>query len=459
MEPIYNKRGMVTDKIRINAADIGMELQWLKQILKTRSDLNANEATEYRDVMEIAPPNISEGTSGYAQLVQENGFGFVERFILILAAVPYIKPELLDVFIQKNKTTNQLYTEFGGKVSDSHSGFLPTGETVMFILAANDLERRFALLKPFEGDHVFAKKQLIWLSEVSGNTSILNGQICLSQEVLDRITTGEVKKPTFSSDFPARRLETRMEWKDLILEQSTQNQLKEIEVWLKHHRQLMVDWKMANILKPGYKTLFHGPPGTGKSLTASLLGKKLGLDVYRIDLSQTVSKYIGETEKNLAKVFDKAESKDWILFFDEADALFGSRTATKDAHDRYANQQVSYLLQRIEEYNGLVILASNLKSNIDDAFLRRFQTVIRFPIPSAKERYNLWQMAFSDTCQLEKSINLYQIANDYELAGGSIVNAVQYASLMALDRKGTEIFMADIVQGVKREYHKNGRTI
>lgn len=216
---------------------------------------------------------------------------------------------------------------------------------------------------------------------------------------------------------------------------------------------------MDKILKPGYKTLFHGPPGTGKSLTASLLGKKLGFDVYRIDLSQTVSKFIGETEKNLAKVFDKAESKDWILFFDEADALFGTRTATKDAHDRYANQQVSYLLQRIEEYNGLVILASNLKSNIDDAFLRRFQTIIRFPIPCSKERYNLWQMAFSDACLLEKGIDLYQIANDYELAGGSIINAVQYASLMALDREGTEIKMADILQGVKREYHKNGRTV
>ncbi|SHJ78952.1 ATP-binding protein [Pseudozobellia thermophila] len=450
---------MVTEKIKANATDIAKELDWLKLILKTRSALNVDEASDYADVFEIAPPVLSECASGYAQLVKENNFGFVERFILILAAVPYIKPELLDVFIQKNKTTNQLYTEFGGRVSDQHSGFLPTGETVMFILAANDLARRFALLKPFEGDHVFAQKQMVWLSEVSNNTSFLNGQLSLSQEILDRITTGEVKKPTFSTVFPARLLETKMEWDDLILDQGTQNQLKEIEVWLQHQHRLMTVWGMDKKLKPGYKSLFYGPPGTGKSLTASLLGKKLGFDVYRIDLSQTVSKFIGETEKNLAKVFDKAESKDWILFFDEADALFGARTATKDAHDRYANQQVSYLLQRIEEYNGLVILASNLKSNIDDAFLRRFQTVIRFPIPSAKERYRLWQMAFSDQCELEKGIDLYQVANDYELAGGSIINAVQYASLMALDRSGEEILMADIVQGIKREYHKNGRTV
>ena len=450
---------MVTPEIEINAIDISNELDWLKQILRTRSALNANEETIVDDVFDITPPDLSKSTSGYAHLIKEYHFGFVERFIIILSAVPYIKPELLDIFIQKNQITNQLYTEFGGKVSDQHLGFLPTGETVMFILAANNLARRFALIKPFEGDHPFAKKQILWLAEVSENASFLNGQICLSQEVLDMITTGEIKKPIFSTEFPASLLETNMNWDDLVLEQNTLTRLHEIEIWLNHHDQLMEDWQMKSKLKPGYKALFYGPPGTGKTLTATLLGKKVGLDVYRIDLSQTVSKYIGETEKNLAKVFDKAESKNWILFFDEADALFGKRTATKDAHDRHANQQVSYLLQRIEEYNGMVILASNLKSNIDDAFLRRFQTVVRFPIPSARERYVLWQKAFSDKCTFENAVDLLDIADNYELAGGSIINAVQYASLMALNRASSEIKMSDILKGVKREYHKDGRTI
>ncbi len=450
---------MVTYKIELNAIDIGNELNWLRQILMTRSKLNANEESPFEDVFDIEPPNITESESGYAHLVKANNFGFVERFILILSAVPYIKPELLDVFIQKNQTTHQLFTEFGGKVSDQHLGFLPTGETVMFILAANNLARRFALIKPFEGDHPFAKKQMLWLAQVSGHASFLNGQICLSQEVLDMITTGEIKKPTFSTEFPARLLETNMNWNDLVLDHNTLVQLKEIEIWLNHHDQLMDDWQMKSKLKPGYKTLFYGPPGTGKTLTATLLAKKVGLDVYRIDLSQTVSKYIGETEKNLAKVFDKAESKNWILFFDEADALFGKRTATKDAHDRHANQQVSYLLQRIEEYNGMVILASNLKSNIDDAFLRRFQTIVRFPVPSPRERYVIWQKAFSEKCTFAGDIDLLAIADNYELAGGSIINAVQYASLMALDRESSEIRMSDILKGVKREYHKSGRTI
>src|SRR5690606_11585436 len=129
-------------------------------------------------------------------------------------------------------------------------------------------------------------------------------------------------------------------------------------------------WDMRQLIKPGYRTLFYGPPGTGKTLTAMLLGKEFQRNVFRIDLSQVVSKYIGETEKNLEKIFQRAANKEWILFFDEADALFGKRTSVKDAHDRYANQEVSYLLQRVEDFPGLVILASNYKNNIDKAFVR-----------------------------------------------------------------------------------------
>jgi uncharacterized protein len=175
-------------------------------------------------------------------------------------------------------------------------------------------------------------------------------------------------------------LSTKMEWRDLVLPEQVIKQLNQIETWIK--RDMLVRKRsVRKNLKSGYKVLFHGPPGTGKTLTAVLLGKKTGRDVYRIDLSQTVSRYIGETEKNLAAVFDRAENKDWILFFDEADALFGKRTSVKDAHDRYANQEVSYLLQRIVDYRGLVILSANLKNNIDGAFLRRFQMIIHFPMP------------------------------------------------------------------------------
>jgi SpoVK/Ycf46/Vps4 family AAA+-type ATPase len=183
-----------------------------------------------------------------------------------------------------------------------------------------------------------------------------------------KISNSNPESSPKSAEIPAERLETQLDWRDLVVPPGTLAQIREI------------------VLKPGRGVLFRGPPGTGKTLAAMLLGKDMGLDVFRIDLSQVVSKYIGETEKNLSRVFDKAEGKNWILFFDEADALFGKRTEVKDAHDKYANQEVAYLLQRMENYEGLVILASNMRADFDEAFVRRLQHIIEFPIRGARSR-------------------------------------------------------------------------
>jgi SpoVK/Ycf46/Vps4 family AAA+-type ATPase len=194
-------------------------------------------------------------------------------------------------------------------------------------------------------------------------------------------------------------------------------------------------------------------------MTACLLGKDTGRDVYRIDLSLVVSKYIGETEKNLSNIFDQAENKQWILFFDEADALFGKRTSVSDAHDRYANQEVSYLLQRIEDYAGLVLLASNQKENMDEAFTRRFDNIINFSLPRPDQRLRIWEQAFAEKSSLAEDVSLKEIAKGYELSGGAIMNAVGYASLMTLKKNSNEISKADLMAGVKKEYQKEGRTI
>lgn len=450
---------MVEDNLKYNALDIHKELTWFKTILKTRSLLNSKSECNYREVFDVTPPIFNGSTSPYAAYVKDQNLTFEERFLLILAMAPHIKPELLDVFMQRNNNTEQIYTEFGGKKGKHHNGFLPTGETLMFILAGTDLEKRFQLQNIFNSEHHFIKNHIVWLDEVETDEPHLNGAITISKEILDKFTIGFVRKPNFSSAFPAKLLETKMDWDDLVLPSNTKLQLIEIEAWLKHNHTLMNDWGMYKKFKPGYKTLFHGPPGTGKSLTTALLGKKTGIDVYKIDLSRIISKYIGETEKNLSKIFDKAESKGWILFFDEADALFGKRTSINDAHDRYANQEVSYLLQRIEEYDGLVILASNLKKNIDEAFQRRFQSMIYFPMPESEERLKLWKNGFSEKCELEVKVNLNQIASNYQLAGGSIINVIQYCSLMALNNETNIIRLKDITEGIKREFGKGGRTI
>lgn len=198
-------------------------------------------------------------------------------------------------------------------------------------------------------------------------------------------------------------------------------------------------------------------PGIGKSLTASLLGKSVNMDVYRIDLSKVVSKYIGETEKNLSNIFDLAENKDWILFFDEADALFGKRTNATDSKDRYANQEVAYLLQRIEDFVKSCY-SYNLKSNLDEAFARRFQSMIYFPMPRPDQRMKLWKNAFV-SCKMANDVDLWKIANEFEMAGGAIINVLRYCSLAAIERNPPEIKQLDILLGIKKELRKEGKTM
>jgi len=256
---------------------------------------------------------------------------------------------------------------------------------------------------------------------------------------------------------PAQRVTTGLEWSDLVLPAPTLAQLEEVRDWLTHGDTLLHVWGMHSRLRPGYTCLFHGPPGTGKTLSACLLGKLCAREVYRIDLSMVVSKYIGETEKNLARVFDLAERRGWILFFDEADALFGQRTRVDSAHDRYANQEVSYLLQRIEDFSGVVILSSNLRANIDEAFLRRFQSVIAFPMPKAAERQRLWAEAVPRPLAPDGELDFAALAERHEVSGGTIMNVIRYAALRSLVRGDRRLAADDINDGLRRELLKEGR--
>jgi SpoVK/Ycf46/Vps4 family AAA+-type ATPase len=193
-------------------------------------------------------------------------------------------------------------------------------------------------------------------------------------------------------------------------------------------------------------------------MAAMGIARRLGIQIFRLDLSRVVSKYIGETEKNLASLFDQAQHQNWILFFDEADSLFGKRTESRDANDRAANQQISYLLQRIEDFHGISILATNLRSHLDDAFARRFQSMIHFPMPHAEQRLRLWEENFKNKpYRLVRDVSLEQLAHDYELSGGSIINVLRYACLKAVVRTPPEIRASDLVKGVRRELQKEGK--
>jgi SpoVK/Ycf46/Vps4 family AAA+-type ATPase len=341
----------------------------------------------------------------------------------------------------------------------NYRGMLPTGETIQFILAGNDIEKRIEVQKYFSKEHEFYKSGMLWLEPLKEGEPVMSGRLVIASEWVEYLLTGIMPDPTFNIDFPAKLLTTKMQWSDLVLHPYTFDLLDDIKEWLEHHKKLDVDLKLSPKIKPGYKALFFGPPGTGKTLTASLLGKEFGKEVFRIDLSMVVSKYIGETEKNLSRVFDKAMNKDWILFFDEADALFSKRTGVQSSHDKYANQEVSFLLQRVEDFPGLLILASNFKSNIDEAFMRRFNNIVHFPKPDVNERLRLWKNCIPDQLPLEGSVQLKQLAAKHDLTGAMIVNIMQYAAIKTFASERNCISYDIIMDGIRKEFNKDEKSI
>jgi hypothetical protein len=445
--------------IHIHIDALSKELDWFEQVLDTRLKLYFGHECGYHSIWDVSPPDLSGDEGYYAKLVTHYQSTAAERLLLMLVLVPHFKPQLLDVFCIKNATYDKGFTEFGGLKGNTHGGFLPTAETALFLLSGNNMYERAAAAALFEEDHYLLKHNIIQLHEAAPNEPQWSGAITLVQDYVHYFLTGQYQRPHFSKDFPARLITTEMEWEELVLPADTTQQIEDIKTWIQHHHTLLNEWGFHKKLKPGYKSLFYGPPGTGKTLVSCLIGKLCNMDVYRIDLSMIVSKYIGETEKNLEKVFRMAENKNWILFFDEADALFGKRTGVSNSHDRYANQETAYLLQRIEEYNGIVVLATNLKSNIDEAFARRFQSLIYFPVPQADERAVLWKQSFSAATVLDDEIDVKHLAKKHELTGGMIMNVVQYSSLMALKRNENIIRLNDVEKGIQKELAKEGRIL
>ena len=430
------------------------DLKFLNQVIRFR--LNRELKKENTEI----PKFVFNGEdSEISRFFRENSLSDPEIITVLLALAPHLLPDFFNSVVFSFFPNGGDFPEFGGAKGKNHRGILPTGETVLYVLAGNDPDLRSAYIHFFSEDHLFAKKNLLYLEEVPPGEPQMSGRLVMEQDFIELFTTGKTSRPRLSSDFPAQFIETGLEWKDLILNEKTTRQIAEIETWLNHNDTLMNDWDMKNRIKPGFRILFSGPPGTGKTLTATLLGKYTGRDVFRIDLSLVVSKYIGETEKNLSRLFDRAKNKNWILFFDEADAIFGKRTSVRDAHDKYANQEVSYLLQRIESHPGLVILASNLKSNIDSAFTRRFNAIIEFEIPSAQERLVLWQNNIPKNVRLDHQVKLEEIARKYEVNGANIVNIIHFACLKTLEKNSETISLSDLLNGIQKEYMKEGKMI
>lgn len=258
----------------------------------------------------------------------------------------------------------------------------------------------------------------------------------------------------------AHKIPSKYQWNDIVLPLDRTEQLREICNHVKYRDRVYSEWGFDQKLAmgKGLCVLFAGPSGTGKTMSADIIAGELGLELYKIDLSTVVSKYIGETEKNLSRIFDEAETSNAILFFDEADALFGKRSEVKDSHDRYANIETGYLLQRMEEHEGIVILASNFRKNMDEAFVRRLHFTVEFPFPNEEDRRRIWEAVWPKAMPRDPALDLGFLAKRFQITGGNIRNIALSAAFLAADDDGM-VGMRHIVRATQREYQKMGKLV
>ena len=405
----------------------------------------------------FGPLDLPEDESAFIAFVQEFMPTVPELLILLLSLLPEVRPGALDGLLRNHLPAGGDLPEFGGIRGKQYRGVLPTGQTAVFLLAGGDH------LAGTQVRGLLGSGSRLWLSgllrigSVPAGEPELSGQLLADPQWRSRMLEGRERLPDFSHAFPAREVSVRLSWEDLVLTPATEHEVVHLRRHLQQQERLHRLDGIGPHLKRGYRILFHGPPGTGKTLTAGLLGKQLGRPVFRVELSAVVSKYIGETEKRLATLFERAEYRNWILFFDEADALFGKRSEVRDSRDRYANQEVSYLLQRIEDYDGIAILATNFRSNLDAAFARRFEAIIAFEAPGPEERIRLWWGVLPKTVNLSDNVNLDDFARRYDLSGSQIAGAVRFAVTEWLADPSKVLPRDDLLEGVRREYGKSGR--
>jgi hypothetical protein len=376
---------------------------------------------------------------------------------------------------------DRLIREFGLSALDAE---------ILLIAVAPDLDRSFEACYGYLNDDVTRRRASVGLAlELTGRSAfdpeargrfgatapLAAGNLLAVDEtdrplltrslrVPDRVTGyllgGALLENTPEMGAGVRRVEPAVGWDDLVLPGEPSRTLRELIDRVRYRELVLGTWglRVGGGRGKGVTALFAGESGTGKTMAAEVIARELGLDLYVAELSALVDKYVGETEKNLERLFEQAERINGLVLFDEADAIFGKRSETKDAHDRYANMESSYLLQRLETFGGVAILTTNLRGNIDDAFTRRFDVVAHFPFPDAGLRRRLWAGCLSGAVPVAGDIDLDPVADGFELAGGSIRAAATTAAYLAA-AGGRPVGQADLLTGARSEYRKQGRLV
>jgi ATPase family associated with various cellular activities (AAA) len=458
---LYASEGCFTpDGMQQHCAVLESEIKWLTEVIalrfpKTGDSYTYNEEADWRIV---PPPDLLNKKGPYPALVNHFKLNSEERLLLILVISRQINPNALDTFSEIAVLTPGLFRQTGCFLTTPNMSLVISLNTALTLIAGNSITLRQLAMNQLVHNGKLEFEQIIEF-QLPPNYSYQLGDgektPVIAREYAMFLQSGKPPRPDFGEGFPAQLISTALSWDHLIVPEPTMNEVHLAMRWMSHGSQLIE--RSGGTVNKSFPILFFGPPGTGKSLTAKLIGKEFGKLVFRIDLSMMVSKYIGETEKNLSRLFKRAEGKDWILFFDEADALFGKRTQVSDARDKWANLEMSYLLQRIEEYDGLCILASNLRDNIDGAMLRRFQFTICFPRPTEKQREELWRKLLPQGYCYE-NIDFKKVSQQ-DLTGSNIANILKQSALAAESQNRTVLSNTEIVRFIELELMKESRTI
>lgn len=426
--------------------NLEQEMLWLDACLRKRI---AIEQGQEEDRLLPAPPLLETEDSAYGAFVNKHHLHEGERVILAMALAPHLPPHSLNIFYHDKEL------QLESKIAKGGTGlsFVPTAETALWILTGKNLKERMRYTHIFKTSHLFYKQSVIDVGETHKSESVYDGLLSLSPSFRDLFVENQYTEPRFSADFPAHLLTTKLEWNDLMLMPATQARLDEVKAYLRHYDTLVSKWSMQKHSKPGCRILFFGDSGTGKTLAATLLGKLLNRQVFRVDISAVTSKYVGETTKRLESLFNTAESKGWIIFIDEGDALLGQRKSMDagSSNSHYANQDTAFLLQRIETFDGIVVVATNFKNNIDQAFTRRFQAMVRFHLPDAELQYKIWQDNLPKECPLDERIDLKTLITKHPLSPAAIINVIFRACILTLQKEAASISQEDLVMCIKDE--------
>jgi AAA+ superfamily predicted ATPase len=432
-----------------NSDCIANELIWLSQRIRESVDPSL-------DVQNASPPSVNENTA-YGKLIRQYDFNEADRMLLNLALAANLSPEILHpLAMYSNDKIGAKHA--GGFFRTGDTQYYPTVRMAVFLLAGSNFSLRDKYSVQFHARHLLFTSGLVIAKERTDSSVFLGYEITFNDQFLGTILNGDEPRLDGEQGFPARRSTRKHNLADVVLADSTRTEIDKLRRFARNMKKL---WSMnqSQLYRSNFIGIFSGEPGTGKSHTAEAVGNELDLPVYKVNFAQMVSKYIGETEKNLEKVFDRFDKQTCILFFDEAESIFSKRTQVEDAHDQHANNLQSYLLQKVEEFNGILILATNMANperHFDKAFQRRIRLNVRFPFPDYPERIKLWERALAKPFYLAEGL-LDNLAKHYQLTGGSIYNIVSDAVIMAMDAGTEEISFEMLEEVMKDEFKKTSR--